>query len=88
LSFFECWHVMMHKVRRKLKADMFGMDWQTAGVAKAVLLLVSKNYSRIYRLHLFRRLALCNNLDSQAPRLLHGPISERPIYPRQLVITK
>jgi hypothetical protein len=29
---------MMHKVRRKLKANMFGMDWQTAGVAKAVAL--------------------------------------------------
>jgi hypothetical protein len=29
---------MMHKVRRMLKANMFGMDWQIAGMAKAVAL--------------------------------------------------
>jgi hypothetical protein len=29
---------MMHKVRRKLKENTFAMDWQTAGVAKAVAL--------------------------------------------------
>jgi hypothetical protein len=38
LSLSECWYVMMHKVRRKLKANVFGMDRQTAGVAKAVTL--------------------------------------------------
>jgi hypothetical protein len=28
----------MHEIRRKLKAKMFGMDWQAAGVAKAIAL--------------------------------------------------
>lgn len=38
LSLSECWHVMVDKVRRKLKANMFGMDWWRAEMGKAVAL--------------------------------------------------